>query len=74
MVRRLLAAKATVDAQNKEGTTPLMLAITNGRREVVRLLLAAGAKVTIEDYTGHDARSYAVGKPQMLPLLPAARP
>jgi ankyrin repeat protein len=72
MVKRLLAAKATIDAQNKEGTTPLMLAINNNRREVVRLLLSAGASTTIEDYTGHDAMSYARRNPQMLPLLQAS--
>ena len=69
MVKRLLAAKATVDPANREGVTPLMMAISNNRRDVVRVLIAAGADVKLEDYTGHDAVSWARDKPMLLPIV-----
>ncbi len=72
MVKRLIDAHATIDAQNSEGITPLMLAITNNRREVVRALVAAGADVRLEDFTGHDAISWARDRPMILPLLQQA--
>ncbi len=68
-VKRLLAAHATVDVQNGQGVTPLMLAISSNRGDVVRILLAAGADVRLEDYTGHDALSWARDKPTMLPIV-----
>ena len=40
---RLLEACAEVDAVDKDGSTPLMLAARKGRLELVRLLLDAGA-------------------------------
>lgn len=71
-VKRLLAAGAAVDPQNQQGVTPLMLAISNNRREAARVLLAAGANVRLEDYTGHDALSWARDKPAILPMVQAA--
>ena len=69
MIKRLLAAGAAIDRQNGEGTTPLMYAITNNRTLAVRALVDAGADVHIQDYTGHDALSWAQGKPTILPIV-----
>jgi len=44
-VRRLVAAHATVDAQNRYGVTPLMLAVEGSNLEIVNALIAAGADV-----------------------------
>ena len=44
-VRKLLAEKAPVDAQNRYGVTPLVLAVEAGNVEIVNALLAAGASV-----------------------------
>lgn len=68
-VKRLLDAHATVDMQNGQGVTPLMLAISNNRGNVVGLLLAAGADVHLQDFTGHDAVSWAQDKPMMLAII-----
>lgn len=68
-VKRLLAAHAAINAQNGQGTTPLMLAIGANRREVVRVLVAAGANTQLQDYTGHDAAWYATDKPALLAIL-----
>ena len=52
-------AKAMVDAQNLQGLTPLMVAASNGRAEMVRLLLQYHADPRKYDYTGHDAVDWA---------------
>jgi ankyrin repeat protein len=44
-VRKLLAEKSPVDAQNRYGVTPLILAVEQGNLEIVNALLAAGASV-----------------------------
>lgn len=43
LVRRLLAASASVHAANRYGVTPLALACENGNPAIVELLLSAGA-------------------------------
>ena len=54
-LRALLAASCDVDAAADDGTTALMHAAALGRREMVRLLLAAGATVNLEDAYGGSA-------------------
>lgn len=39
----------------QHGQTPLMLAVSHGREEVVRLLLVAGADVNVQDSDGSTA-------------------
>jgi ankyrin repeat protein len=55
----MLDAKAPPDVLNKQGATPLLIAAGRGRIEAVRLLLARGASVSKQDYSGHDALSWA---------------
>src|SRR5579885_2301457 len=59
VMRVLLQAGATVDVQNQQGVTPLMLASVNGHTDAVRLLLQYHADPRKNDYTGHDALSWA---------------
>jgi outer membrane protein assembly factor BamB len=52
-VKALVAAGAEVDPANRYGSTPLALAAANGRLEVVRYLLSAGADPdTIDHFYG----------------------
>jgi ankyrin repeat protein len=44
---------AVIDARDEAGRTPLMLAVTQGQIEVVRLLLARGADPNAADNAGH---------------------
>ena len=60
-VRRLIAARANVNAQGPDGSTALLWAAYNGDAEMVRALLAAGAKVD------------SVSRYNVTPLLQAAR-
>ena len=46
-----------------------MMAVSNNRREVVRILVDAGADRHVEDFTGHDAIAMARGKPSILAIL-----
>jgi ankyrin repeat protein len=58
-VKRLLAAGAQVNAQDKNGITALMAAALEGHREIVELLLANGAGVNAKTNDGETALIYA---------------
>ena len=58
-VRLLLARGAKVDALNRLRMTPLINAAAVGQKEIVSLLLAAGADPKHRDTLGRDARSLA---------------
>ena len=58
-VRLLLARGAKVDALNHLRMTPLLNAAASGQKEIVTLLLAAGADPKHRDAAGRDARSLA---------------
>jgi ankyrin repeat protein len=49
----LLDQGAVIDARDEAGRTPLMLAVTEDRLEIVRLLLARGADPNAADNGGH---------------------
>lgn len=62
-IKELIAAKANVTAADESGQTPLMLAAANSEGELVPLLLAAGAKPSInaKDKNGRTALINAAG-------------
>jgi hypothetical protein len=49
----MLDQGAVIDARDEAGRTPLMLAVTEDRVEIVRLLLARGADPNAADNSGH---------------------
>ena len=55
----MLAVKADVNKANKDGLTPLMCVSINGRVEIVKLLLAAGAKRDKITTDGRTALTWA---------------
>jgi len=55
----LLAHQAMVNAPSPDGTTPLMMAGFSGSRDMVQLLLDAGADVTTRDLKGKNAADWA---------------
>jgi ankyrin repeat protein len=65
----LLDAKSPIDAQNRQGMTPLMMAANNGRTDAVKLLLKYKADTGKEDYTGRDALGWAGNKTAVVQLL-----
>lgn len=60
MIRLLLEAGADVQAQDKNGATPLHRAVRTRCAEAVRCLLAAGAEATIRNKPGSTAFHLAV--------------
>ncbi|CAM3404847.1 hypothetical protein BOSP111201_03315 [Bordetella sputigena] len=59
MARLLLGHKAIVNAPGPDGTTPLMMAGLSGSRDMVDLLLKAGADATMRNSQGLDAAAWA---------------
>ena len=57
-VKALIEAKANVNIQASEGTTPCMLASAHGHPDIISLLVAAGADVNKE--TGSESKGTAL--------------
>ncbi len=57
---------SNINMQNTKGETPLIVAVRNGRYDIVKLLLRRGAKIGITDKKSKSAYSYAQ---MMLELL-----
>jgi ankyrin repeat protein len=68
-VRMLLDKRADPNQVDSERTSPLMVASFNGDADIARELLAAGARIDLEDSDGHSAASFASGSPQVIALL-----
>lgn len=60
MVKLLVAHKADVNAQDRDGITALMKAIAQRNLPMVELLLDAGADIDARDRRGHTALTTAV--------------
>mmetsp|Transcript_27117 Transcript_27117/g.38869 ORF Transcript_27117/g.38869 Transcript_27117/m.38869 type:complete len:938 (-) Transcript_27117:892-3705(-) len=66
ILKMLIAAKASLNAQDKDGTTALMAASARGHFDVVSVLLAAGANINDQNDDGHTALMFAYnGKTQV---------
>ena len=59
MARLLLAHQAIVNAPGPDGTTPLMMAGLAGSRDMVQLLIDAGADPTMRNLSGLSAADWA---------------
>ena len=57
IAQRLIAAHCDVNARNDAGQTALMMAAMFGRTDVVKVLLANGAKPELQDKSGNTAVS-----------------
>jgi ankyrin repeat protein len=63
VVEKLLASGAKVDVSDKWGRTPLFYAVTaNYKRDLVKLLLAAGAEAFTKNANGTNAYDIAIDK------------
>jgi ankyrin repeat protein len=78
IIKALLAAGANVNAADAFGQTPLMIASQGGSKEVIKLLLDAGARASInaKDVKGHTALMFAPmrydSEPEIVRVLIAA--
>jgi ankyrin repeat protein len=70
-VQLLVDAGAEVNIQDKDGLSPLMVASYEGHVDVVRALLAKGARHDATNRNGHTPLhfAYANNKPQVIELL-----
>jgi hypothetical protein len=59
VAKLLIESKATIDAQTDQHLTPLMLATSGGRRELVQLLLDYGANYDLKNKDGKTALEVA---------------
>jgi len=79
LVRSLLEHKAPIEARNRDGRTPLMLAAEHGHADTVALLLSRGADPAARDKQGWTAWALALfssgaARERILKALPAPRP
>ena len=58
-VKSLLAGGVSVDQKGRGGHTPLMVAAIFGHVEIARLLIDAGAELSLEDNLGMTAKQWA---------------
>jgi hypothetical protein len=71
LIRSLLAQGTDVNSSNRSGQTALMLAAGFGRREVIGLLIKAGARVELQDELGLSAVDWANDDEEIIDLLRA---
>lgn len=55
----LLDRGARINIENRQGMTPLMMASSDGRIEILQILLARKADAARSDYTGRTAMMWA---------------
>lgn len=69
-VQRLLSRGADVNAQNENGTTPLMYAKTyafsSGDTRIMSLLIECGAKLSLQDKAGKTAADYTRERAELI--------
>ncbi len=72
-VQQLIEAGAPVDARDKDGLTPLMLACMNLQEENIRLLVRAGANPHARNAAGTTARQMLMRGDSIPSRAPACR-
>lgn len=70
LLQTVLALKPDVNRSNKDGLTPLLIAIRNGNVEGALLLMNHGADIKVADRTGRTALIDAVNVGQGVPSQP----
>ena len=70
-VEELIAKGADVNARNKDGWTPIMLAIDREVYNAVPVLVANGANVNAENHSGNTALHIVAMKPYLAPSIVA---
>ena len=70
-VKRKVALRADINEQDKDGSTPLHLAIWNNHEAVARVLVETGAELNLQDRHGNTPLHIAayVGDAQLVELL-----
>lgn len=69
IIEQTLAARGTVDIEDKFGQTPLWWAVHNGKINAVKLLLGYGARVDHADMFKRTVRSKMEANPLLKALL-----
>src|SRR3990172_2796276 len=59
LAKDLIKMGVTLDTQNKEGSTALMLSCIGSDVEITSLLIEHGANISLKDIFGHTAWDYA---------------
>ena len=59
LIRRELSNGANVNEKNKDGLTPLHLAVKSGHKSIVELLIAKGSDVNAKDTRGGTSLDYS---------------
>jgi len=59
LIRRELSNGANVNEKNKDGLTPLHLAVKSGHKRIVELLIAKGSDVNAKDTRGGTSLDYS---------------
>jgi len=60
VIEFLLDQSAYIDAESPNGTTPLMMAAMYGSPEAVKVLIQAGADLTLKNQLGMTALDFAI--------------
>lgn len=68
----LIAIGAMLEARDRHGCTPLMVAVSMNHPECVKLLISHGANLAAKDLTGGTALSLAKDYPRIVAILKAA--
>ncbi|KAN0138115.1 Ankyrin repeat-containing domain protein [Lactarius tabidus] len=71
----LLERKTDVDSRNEDGSTPLLMALSKGNLDTLRLLLTYGADASVSDNKGRTPRHLAEvgGHHEVAHMLPIKR-
>lgn len=67
--KALIKSGASIDSQDKDGRTPLHLAIKEGKEQLIEFLIKNGASLQIQDKDNKSPLDYAIGSPEQLEFI-----